>query len=111
MSDMISLLSRLHGFAITGVAKLKKRFLSRIKKEILRAAAGTGEFHVIQVDQFAYPIIRGGDAAMGNQDDPLSLATYYEAFESLCSDGYIEHVDGVRFRLTVAGLNKVRKLI
>ena len=110
MSDMIPLLVRLCESTSKEVVKLRKRFLSRTEKEILRAAAESGEVHVIQVDQLAYPIIRAGNAAMGGGNDPASLASYYKAFESLRSNGYVEHVDGVLFRLTTAGFDKARKL-
>jgi hypothetical protein len=92
------------------VDKLKKHFLSPEEKELLRAAARSGEFHVLKVDQLAYPTIRAGGTNMGEGNDPIILATYYEAFKSLCSNGYIEYAGGVLFRLTAGGFEKARKL-
>lgn len=113
MSDAISFIVGLCELASKGnglVAKLKKHFPSPIQKELLRAAAQSGEFHVLQVDQLVYPIIRAGGTDMGEENDPASLAAYYEAFKLLCSNGYIEHAGGVLFRLTVGGFDKARKL-
>ena len=96
--------------AKNGKELFKKHFPSETQKELLRSAAQSGEFHIINVDQIAYPIIRAGGIEMGNEDDPASLAKYYEAFEQLCENGYIEHASGVLFRLTVGGFEKARNL-
>jgi Mn-dependent DtxR family transcriptional regulator len=47
---------------------------------------------------------------MGNENDPASLAKYYEAFRKLCENGYIEHAGGALFRLTAGGFEKARNL-
>lgn len=113
MGDTISLLVGLCELASKGnglVAKVKKHFLSSIQKELLRAAAQSGEFHVLQADQLAYPMIRAGGKDIGNVNNPASLAECYEAFKLLCSNGYIEHGGGELFRLTAGGFDKARKL-
>lgn len=56
------------------VAKIKKHFPSQIQKKLLQAAAQSGEFHILQADQLAYPIIRAGGTNMGDENDPASLA-------------------------------------
>ena len=112
MSEIISILVGACELADKGrgiVAKFIKKFLSPIQKELLQAAARSGNFYVIEIDQIAYPIIRAGGTDMGKASDPASLATYYEALKSLCSNGYVEHAGGVFFRLTTAGFNKARK--
>ena len=90
------------------VAKIKKHFPSQIQKELLQAAAQSGEFHILQADQLAYPIIRAGGTNMGDENDLASLADYYDAFKLLCSNGYIEHAGGALFRLTSGGFVKAR---
>lgn len=92
------------------VAKIKKHFPSQIQKELLQAAAQSGEFHILQADQLAYPIIRAGGTNMGNENDPASLADHYDAFKLLCSNGYIEHAGGALFRLTSGGFVKARSI-
>lgn len=113
MGDAISALVGLCQTASKGmelVDKLKKHFPSSKEKELLRAAAQSGEFHIIKPDQLDYPIIRAAGTNMGDENDPASLADYYQAFKSLCSSGYIEHAGGALFRLTAGGFEKARKL-
>ena len=76
---------------------LKKHFPSEIQKELLRFAAQSGEFHILNLDQLSYPIIRAGGVDMGDEKDPASLAKYYEAFKQLCENGYVEHGGGCTF--------------
>lgn len=110
MSNPISILKDLCELASKSDELLKKHFLSPIQKEIVQSAAQSGEFHILQADQLAYPIIRSGDTNMGNENDPASLAAYYEAFKILCSTGYIEHAGGALFRLTSGGFDKARSI-
>jgi len=110
MSNPISILKDLCELASKGNELLKKHFLSSIQKELLRAAAQSGEFCVLQADQLSYPIIRAGSKNMGDGNNPASLAEYYEAFKSLCSNGYIEHAGDALFRFTKGGFDKARKL-
>jgi len=110
---MINLISTLKDFC--EVAKkskdlLNKHFPSETEKEILRSAAQTGEFVILEADQLTYPIIRAGGVQMGNENDPASLAMYCDAFKQLCENGYIEHAGGARFRLTAGGFGKARKV-
>ncbi|MEW6111219.1 MAG: hypothetical protein AB1664_03745 [Thermodesulfobacteriota bacterium] len=113
MNDTISVLVGACELANEGIGlieKLKRHFPSAREKELLRAAAQSGEFHIIKPDQVAYPIIRAGGTDMGDENDPASLAEYYEAFKSLCSNGYIEYADGAAFRLTADGFKKARNI-
>ena len=110
MGNPILILKDLCELASKGNELLKKHFPSPIQKELLRAAAPSGEFYVLQVDQLSYPIIRAGGKNMGNENSPTSLAEYYDAFKLLCSNGYIEHAGGVLFRFTKSGFDKARKL-
>lgn len=111
MDNPVSILKDLCELASKGNELLKKHFPSSIQKELLRAAAHSGEFQIIQVNELLYPIIRADGTNMGDENDPASLATYWEALKSLCSNGYIEHADSHLFRLTAGGFNKARKLI
>jgi len=110
MINPISTLKDWCELAKMGKGLLNKHFPSETEKEILRSAARTGEFHIFQVDQLAYPIIRAGGIQMGNENDPASLAMYYDAFKQLCENGYIEHAGGALFRLTSGGFGKARKV-
>lgn len=89
---------------------IKKHFPYEIQKELLRSAAQSGEFHILDIDQLAYPIVQAGGVDMGDENDPASLAKYYEAFKQLCENGYVEHAGGALFRLTVDGFEKARSL-
>jgi len=93
-----------------GKELIEKHFPSEIQKELLRSAARSGEFHILKIDQLAYPIVRAGGIDMGDESDPASLAKYYEAFNQLCKNGYIEHTDGALFRLSAGGFEKARSI-
>jgi len=110
MNDPISILKSICELVIKGKDLLKKHFPNSIQKELLRAAAQSGEFYIIQADQLVYPIIRAGGKDMGDENDPASLAAYYDAFKALCSNGYIEPVAGRLFHLTKGGIEKARRL-
>ena len=110
MNNPISMLKDICDLASKGNELLKKYVLSPIQKEILRSAAQSGKFHILQADQLAYPIIRAGSMDMGDENDPASLASYYEAFKLLCKNEYIEHAGGAEFRLTSGGFDKARSL-
>lgn len=110
MINPISTLKDSCELAKMGKDLLNKHFPSETEKKILRSAAQTGEFHIIQVDQLIYPIIRAGGVQMGNENDPASLAMYYDSFKQLCENGYIEHAGGALFRLTASGFGKARKV-
>lgn len=89
---------------------IKKHFPSETQKELLRLAAQSGEFHILNIDQLAYPIVRAGGVDLGDESDPTSMAKYYEAFRQLCENGYIDHAGGALFRLTAGGFEKARSL-
>lgn len=110
---MINLISNLKDFCVlakNGKDLANKIFLSGTQKELLRAAAQIGEFHILNADTIAYPIIRAGGIDMGDENDPSSLAKYHEGFVQLCKLGYIEHSGGQVFRLTAFGFEKARSL-
>ena len=106
----IAILKDLCELASKGNELLKKHFPSPIQKELLQAAARSGEFQIIQVNELLYPIIRVGGIDMGNENDPASLAAYWDSLKLLCANGYIEHAGGALFRLTADGFDKARKL-
>ena len=114
MIDIISTLVDLCKLAkIAGkvVGAVASGALSPPQKELLAAAAETGEFYVIETEQLIYPIIRAGDCSMGNENDPASLAKYLDAFKKLCESGYVESFGGKLFRLTAGGFDAARALL
>jgi hypothetical protein len=40
----------------------------------------SGEFQILVADQLAYPIVRAGGIDVGDENDPASLAKYFDAF-------------------------------
>jgi len=110
MNNPIPILKDLCDLVKNGKDLIKKHFPSQAQKELLRSAAQFGEFHILSIDQFAYPIVRAGGIDMGDESDPASLAKYYEAFRPLCENGYVEHAGGALFRLTAGGFEKARSL-
>lgn len=110
MINPISTLKDSCELAKMGKDLLNRYFPSETEKEILRSAAQNGEFHILQADQIIYPLIRAGGIQMGNENNPASLAIYYDSFKQLCENGYIEYAGGARFRLTAGGFVKARKL-
>lgn len=107
---MISSLKDVCELGKMGKDLLKKHYPTETEKELLRLAALSGEFQILVVDQHAYPIVRAGGVAVGNVNDPVSLANYMNAFRNLCSNGYVEHASGQLFRLTSGGFDKAAKL-
>ena len=107
---MISILKDACELAKMGINLLEKHFPTETEKELLRLAAQSGEFLIIVVDQVAYPMVRAGGIDVGDENDPSSLARYFDAFKNLCSNGYIEYASEQFFRLTSGGFNKARNL-
>jgi len=110
MIDPISTLKDSCALVKNGKDLVKKHCPSGAQKELLRLAAQSGEFHILNIDQLAYPIVRAGGVDLGDESDPTSLAKYYEAFGQLCENGYIEFASGKLFRLTADGFEKARNL-
>lgn len=103
--------------AAISVGKIVTDALRRIaptlkQAEILRAAAQAGgALYVIdQSQQRTYPIVRAGQLTLGDDDDALSQAEYWEALVDLAKLGFVEHDDGIVYRLTAAGLRKAASL-
>jgi predicted transcriptional regulator len=107
---MISTLKDACELAKMGKDLLEKHFPTETEKELLRLAAKSGEFQILDADQLAYPIVRAGGIDLGDKNDPASLAKYFDAFKNLCSNGYIEQASRKLFRLTSGGFDKARKL-
>jgi len=114
MVDILTLAS-LCKLAIEGGNKVleeyKRRKLSEAEKELLIAAAEDGEFLVIHLNEVPNSIRVGGKDFIDHKaGDPAIAAKYFGAFTNLCKRGYIEHDDGILFRLTYAGFEKARQL-
>ena len=63
------------------------------EKELLIAAAKSGELYIISIDQIG-KIVRVGDEYFKDDSDPAYAAKYFEAFESLLKCGNIVHESG-----------------
>jgi len=113
VSELIALCSAGAAALRAGVKTWKKR-LSDEEKELLAAAAERPEFHVIDVEQRTYPIIKAGGRALPEGQDELAMAKFWDALRSLCERGAVEHVSGgtsmAYLRLTGVGLEQARKL-
>ena len=114
MVDILPLAS-LCKLAIEGGNKVleeyKRRKLSEAEKELLIAAAEDGEFLVIHLNEVPNSIRVGRKDFIDHKaGDPAIAAKYFDAFTNLCKRGYIEHDDGILFRLTDAGFDKARQL-
>jgi len=114
MVDILTLAS-LCKLAIEGGNKVleeyKRRKLSEAEKELLIAAAEDGEFLVIHLNEVPNSIRVGRKDFIDHKaGDPAIAAKYFDAFTNLCKRGYIEHDDGILFRLTYAGFEKARQL-
>jgi len=114
MVDILTLAS-LCKLAIEGGNKVleeyKRRKLSEAEKELLIAAAEDGEFLVIHLNEVPNSIRVGRKDFIDHKaGDPAIAAKYFDAFTNLCKRGYIEHDDGILFRLTDAGFDKARQL-
>jgi len=114
MVDILTLAS-LCKLAIEGGNKVleeyKRRKLSEAEKELLIAAAEDGEFLVIHLNEVPNSIrVVRKDFIDHKAGDPAIAAKYFDAFTNLCKRGYIEHDDGILFRLTYAGFEKARQL-
>jgi len=114
MFDILTLAS-LCKLAIEGGNKVleeyKRRKLSEAEKELLIAAAEDGEFLVIHLNEVPNSIRVGRKDFIDHKaGDPAIAAKYFDAFTNLCKRGYIEHDNGILFRLTDAGFDKARQL-
>ena len=115
MIEDILYLASLCQSAIKGTSKVveeyKKGKLSEAEKELLIAAAQLGEFHILSADGVPNWVRVGRkDFTDHKAFDPAIAAKYLDAFTSLCKRGYIEHDDGILFRLTYTGFEKARQL-
>jgi len=117
MAEIIILasLASLCKLAIEGTDKAleeyKRRKLSEAEKELLIAAARDGEFCVMHLNEVPNWIRAGGKDFIDHKaGDPAIATKYLDAFTNLCKRGYINHVDGILFRLTYPGFEKARQL-
>ena len=89
----------------------RKRMLSEDERELLIAAAMSGEFFLLTAGEAAGPMVRAGLQTFADENDPAVAARYRESFKSLVRRGCIEHVADQRFTLTRDGFTKARDLI
>ena len=89
----------------------RARTLSRYEKDLLRAAADSGQFALLTAAQLPGPIVRAGAVTFPDHDGAPALdALYRDAFERLIRRGYVEHIIDQRFSLTSAGFARARTL-
>ena len=83
------------------------------EKELLIAGyKASGEFYY-PINARGRDFIQIGDADFPDDPENCDLAKitiYCEAFESLCRDGHIKHVEGLLYRLTVDGRKLAKEL-
>ncbi len=84
--------------------------LSGEEKELLIAAAQTGEFFLIEAANIPGTWVRAGRRQFADLTDPAYAATYLEAFRSLCERGLIVHEGEGTFMLSGSGFRKARQL-
>jgi hypothetical protein len=82
--------------------KFSAENLTTEQRDLLLAAAKSGEFQVVKTQQ-RRPWIRSGGKNFSDDKDPAFNARYFKAFELLRSYGLIEHDDGVAYLLTADG--------
>lgn len=100
---------------IEGGLKLRRGYralkLGVLEKELLIAAASSGEFYLLSVGQAPGVFIRAGTATYpANDSDPAFAAHCRDAFKGLIRRGYVQHDAGVRFLLNGDGFDKARSL-
>lgn len=111
ISSLVSLCTTALRAAPEVLRKLREARLSGEESDLLSGAADSGEYHLLDIDQCSYPLIRAGGRDFADPKDPAQCARYQGAFERLCERGYIQHQSGVLFTLTPAGFDQARKLM
>src|SRR6266436_232547 len=83
--------------------KLRDARLTPEESDLLPGYADSGEFHILNIDQCNYLLIRAGGRDFADLGDAEQCARYQHAFEKLCERGYVQHQSGILFTLTPAG--------
>jgi len=100
------------GAALLG--KLQARRLTNEQVTLLAHAAKLGPFqgmfHIIEVDQELYPIVKAGGSSFAKPGDRAARARYCDAFKQLCGRAYVQWQSEQLFTLTSAGFAKAGKL-
>jgi len=113
MVDIVASLISLCTLAVSGGAKalkeIQKRTFSEPERELMITAAQSGEFYIMSVEEIPN-WVRIGGKDFYDIHAPAISAKYLSAFKSLCERGYIEHVNGILFRLTSTGFEKARQV-
>ncbi len=87
----------------------KKKFTQE-EKNLLVAASKEGKFHFLSVDQIPGVWVRADSKDFLDDEDSVYAAIHLEAFQSLCSRGYVVHGTGKLFMLTGSGFKKAGEL-
>jgi hypothetical protein len=97
--------------APAALAKIRERRFSVEEQDLLAGASRDGTFHVVDIDQCPYPVVRAGGVHYSKPDDPAACARYLQAFKNLCERGYVEYQSGVLFTLTADGFARAETIV
>jgi hypothetical protein len=97
--------------APSALAKIRERQFSSEEQDLLAGASRDGTFHVHDIDQSPYPLVKAGGACYSSPDDPAACARYLAAFKKLCERGYVQHQSGVLFTLTADGFTRAEAIV
>jgi hypothetical protein len=117
VSTLIALAKQAATTASEAQTLFKNVWVSRLsaeEKELLEAAAGEGQFMLLETEQLPDALILVGPLQYPSEaeaTDPASFARSLEAFRSLIERKYVQHDAGSVFKLTRAGFTHARKLI
>jgi len=113
MADVISLVRRCEAAARLGARDLEKAreaLLSPEERALLVGANKAGSLRIQDLDQTTSPLVKAGDSVFSTPQEPESRARYFQAFESLCDRGYVQHQSEASFSLTWDGVARARKV-
>ena len=89
--------------------EVQKRAFSEPERELMLTAAKSGEFYIMSVEEIS-AWVRVERKDFCDISDTAISTKYTDAFKSLCERGYIQHVNGMLFKLTNSGFEKARQL-
>ena len=78
---------------------------------LVTAAANDGELYLIEPpDQMAIGCVRVWSRVFDDESDSAVAAQYIDALESLITDGYVRHQEGILYNLTGLGFKVAREI-
>jgi hypothetical protein len=84
----------------------KRWFLTTKERSIIALAQShPNELYILSVDTIP-EFVRIGTKNLGREDDPQEITQYVEAFRSLESMGFIQHLQNRLYKLTARGYRR-----